>query len=88
MNDGNDVNLQPGTDKDWVVSHKSSLELMYLYGGCLNTLGGRVLLTPKDSKGLSKALVNLVSSSLRKIGCRCVLDEEGVRVSVDQSLHI
>ena len=31
--------------------------------------------TPKDSKGLSKELVSQVSSSLRKIDCRCVLDD-------------
>ena len=30
----------------------------------------RLVLTPKDSKGLSKELVSQVSSSLRKIGCR------------------
>ena len=32
----------------------------------------RLVLTPKDSKGLSKELVSQVSSSLRKIGCRGV----------------
>ena len=32
----------------------------------------RLVLTPKDSKGLPKELVSQVSSSLRKIGCRCV----------------
>ena len=36
----------------------------------------RLVLTPKDSKGLSKELVRQVSSSLRKIGCRCVLDDD------------
>ena len=36
----------------------------------------RLVLTPKDSKGLSKELVSRVSSSLRKIGCRCVLDDD------------
>ena len=35
----------------------------------------RLALTPRDSKGLTKELVIQVSSSLRKIGCRCVLDE-------------
>ena len=41
----------------------------------------RLVLTPKDSKGLTKELVSQVSASLRKIGCRCVLDdvESGVR---------
>ena len=29
----------------------------------------RLVLTPKDSKGLSKELVSQLSSSLRKIGC-------------------
>ena len=32
----------------------------------------RLVLTPKDSEGLSKELVSQVSSSLRKIGCRRV----------------
>ena len=36
----------------------------------------RLVLTPKDSKGLSKELVSQVSSSLRKIGCRCALDDD------------
>ena len=35
-----------------------------------------LVLTPKDSTGLSKELVSQVSSSLRKIGCRCVLDDD------------
>ena len=35
----------------------------------------RLVLTPKDSKGLSKEVVSQVSSCLRKIGCRCVLDD-------------
>ena len=35
----------------------------------------RLVLTPRNSKGLTKELVSQVSSSLRKIGCRCVLDE-------------
>ena len=41
----------------------------------------RLVLTPKDSKGLTKELVSEVSASLRKIGCRCVLDDvkSGVR---------
>ena len=43
----------------------------------------RLVLTPKDSKGLTtKELVSQVSASLRKIGCRCVLDDvkSGVRI--------
>ena len=36
----------------------------------------RIVLTPKDSKRLSKEVVSQVSSSLRKIGCRCVLDDD------------
>ena len=35
----------------------------------------RLLLLPKDSKGLSKDVVGRISACLRKIGCRCVLDE-------------
>ena len=35
----------------------------------------RIAFTPRDSKGLTKELVSQVFSSLRKIGCRCVLDE-------------
>ena len=34
------------------------------------------MFTPKDSKRLTKELVNQVSAQLRKLGCRCVLDEE------------
>ena len=36
---------------------------------------GDQLLLPKDSKGLNKDVVGRVSACLRKIGCRCVLDE-------------
>ena len=41
----------------------------------------RLVLTPKDSKGLTKGLGSQVSASLRKVGCRCVLDDvkSGVR---------
>ena len=35
----------------------------------------RLVLTPKDSKGLTKEFISQVSAELRKIGCRCVLDE-------------
>ena len=35
----------------------------------------RLVLTPDDSKQLTKELVSQVSASLRKIGCRCVLDD-------------
>ena len=35
----------------------------------------RLVLTPNDSKRLTKELVSQVSASLRKIGCRCVLDD-------------
>ena len=38
-------------------------------------VGGRLLLT-KDSKGVSSKLVKPVSANLRKIGCRCVIDEQ------------
>ena len=44
---------------------------------------------PKGSKGLSKDVVGRISACLRKIGCRCVLDEsqkawesEGVQVNI------
>ena len=36
----------------------------------------RLVLTKKDSKGVSSELVKQVSASLRKIGCRCVIDEQ------------
>ena len=35
----------------------------------------RLILAPRDSKGLTKEVVSRISSCLRKIGCRCVLDE-------------
>ena len=35
----------------------------------------RLVLTATDSKGVTKEQVSQVSSILRKIGCRCVLDE-------------
>ena len=35
----------------------------------------RLVLTQDDSKRLTKELVSQVSASLRKIGCRCVLDD-------------
>ena len=42
----------------------------------------RLVLTPDDSKRPTKELVSQVSASLRKIGCRCVLDDvkSGVKV--------
>ena len=43
----------------------------------------RLILLPKDSKGLSKEVVAKISARLRRIGCRCVLDEnERVREAV------
>ena len=30
----------------------------------------------KDSKGVSSELVKQVSANLRKVGCRCVIDEQ------------
>ena len=39
------------------------------------TMLGYVVLTPKDSKELTKELVSQVSAQLRKNGCRCVLDD-------------
>ena len=35
----------------------------------------KLVLTPDDSKRLTKELVSQVSASLRKNGCRCVLDD-------------
>ena len=42
----------------------------------------RLVLTPNDSKWLTKELVSQVSASSRKIGCRCLLDDvkSGVKV--------
>ena len=52
-------------------------------------LGGRACkLTPRDSKGLTKELVSQVSSGLRKIGCRCVLDETIRDKSRSKPVHI
>ena len=42
----------------------------------------RLVLTPNDSKGLTKELVSQMSASLRKIGCRCVLDDVKSEVKV------
>ena len=47
----------------------------------------RLVLLPKDSKGLSEKVVTKISACLRRIGCRCVLDEnkrarEGVHVDI------
>ena len=36
----------------------------------------RLILTKKDSKGVSSDLVKQVSANLRKLGCRCVIDEQ------------
>ena len=47
----------------------------------------RLVLTHKDSKGLTKVLVGHVSSCFRKIGCRCVLDEQ-VRNQCRSKLHV
>ena len=48
----------------------------------------RLILTANDSKGVTKALVSKVSASLRKIGCRCVLDEEPKNFSNSSKVHI
>ena len=48
----------------------------------------RLVVTPRDSKGLTKELVGQVSSSLRKIGCRCVLDETIRDKSRSKPVHI
>ena len=36
----------------------------------------RLVLTKKDSKGVTRELIKQVSANLRKIGCRCVIDEQ------------
>ena len=38
----------------------------------------RVVLKPKDSRGISKEEVTRISACLRKIGCRCVLDQVSI----------
>ena len=48
----------------------------------------RLVLTPRDSKGLTKELVSQMSSSLRKIGCRCVLDETIRDKSRSKPVHL
>ena len=35
----------------------------------------RLVLLPNDSKGLRKEVVTKISACLKRIGCRCVLDE-------------
>ena len=35
----------------------------------------RLIFAPRDSKGLTNVIVSRISACLRKIGCRCVLDE-------------
>ena len=40
----------------------------------------RLVLTKKDSKGVSSELVKQVSAILRKIGCLCVIDKENFKV--------
>ena len=42
--------------------------------------------TPNDSKRLTKELVSQVSASLRKIGCRCVLDDVKVELKSNPGL--
>ena len=44
----------------------------------------RVVLKPKDSRGITKEVVTRISACLRKIGCRCVLDQ----VSIDQQQQV
>ena len=38
----------------------------------------RVVLKPKDSRGIRKEVVTRISACLRKIGCRCVLDQVSI----------
>ena len=46
----------------------------------------RLVLMKKDRKGVYSELVKQVSANLRKIGCRCVIDEQ-VRKTCKSSLH-
>ena len=49
----------------------------------------RLVLTKKDSKGVSSELVKQVSASLRKIGCRCVIDEQVRKtLSIESYLYL
>ena len=47
---------------------------MYIYIHIMKAVL-RLVLTATDSKGVIKEQVSQISSILRKIGCRCVLDE-------------
>ena len=47
----------------------------------------RVVLTVNDSKAIDKSIVSELSAKLRKIGCRCVLDD-GCKALVHCSLPI
>ena len=38
----------------------------------------RVVLKPEDSRGITKEVVTRISACLRKIGCRCVLDQVSI----------
>ena len=74
------------TREDWLVSHSKGFRANIIVWGMpkdLPTFEIRAKLADLglDSKGLTKELVIQVSASLRKIGCRCVLDDakSGVR---------
>ena len=47
----------------------------------------RLVFTSNYSKGLTKELISQVSASLRKIGCRCVLDDVKSRVIFKPGFH-
>ena len=75
---------QPMTSKDWVWGMPKDLPKLadlglagFVRGNVLwEGYNVRLVLTSKDNKGLSKELVSQVSSSLWKIGCKCVLDDD------------
>ena len=49
---------------------------------------GDHILTNKDSKGVSSKLVKHVSANLRKIGCRCVIDEQVRKTCTSRAMSV
>ena len=69
--------IAPCTSRGGVMGHYIDMRTSFVRGiMCWEGDHVRLVLTHKESKGLTKALVGDVSSCLRKIGCRCVLDEQ------------
>ena len=48
----------------------------------------RLVLQPKDSKSISREVVCKISASLRKIGCRCDLDESTNTCRAPSKVHV